>query len=34
MPRVLIGNIADRRVIISFDALLVKVTANTPAGDT
>ena len=32
MPRVLIGIIADRRASISFAALLVKVTASTPAG--
>src|SRR3989338_6085310 len=32
MPRVLIGSIADRRVTISFDALLVNVTARTPCG--
>src|SRR3989338_10994843 len=31
-PRVLIGNIADRRVTISFDALLVNVTAKIPCG--
>ncbi len=34
MPRVLIGSIADRRVSISLAALLVKVTARMPAGDT
>ena len=32
MPRVLIGSIADRRVSISFAALLVKVTARMPCG--
>ena len=32
MPRVLIGSIAERRVSISRAALLVKVTASTPAG--
>src|SRR5574340_895222 len=32
MPRVLIGSIADRRVTISFAALLVKVTARMPCG--
>jgi hypothetical protein len=32
MPRVLIGNIADRRVSISLAALLVKVTARMPWG--
>ena len=34
MPRTLIGSIADRRVSISLAALLVKVTAITPPGDT
>ena len=33
MPRVLIGNIVDNLVNISFAALLVKVTAKTPMGD-
>src|SRR5512147_379649 len=33
MPRTLIGSIAPRRVSISFDALLVKVTASTPCGE-
>ena len=32
MPRVLMGSIADSRVSISRAALLVKVTASTPAG--
>ena len=32
MPRVLIGSMADSRVIISFAALLVKVTASTLIG--
>ena len=30
MPRILIGSIADRRVIISLAAFLVKVTASMP----
>jgi hypothetical protein len=34
MPRVLIGSIADSRVSISLAALLVKVTASKPMGDT
>ena len=34
IPRVLIGNIVDKRACISLAALLVKVTANTPAGET
>jgi hypothetical protein len=34
MPRTLTGSIAPRRVIISLAALLVKVTASTPAGET
>ena len=34
MPRVLIGSIADKRVSISFAALLVKVTASKPTGVT
>ncbi len=34
MPRVLIGNIDDRRVSISFAALFVNVTAMMPAGET
>jgi hypothetical protein len=34
MPRVLIGSIDDSRVCISLAALLVKVTARMPAGDT
>ena len=34
MPRTGIGSIADRRVSISLAALLVKVTAITPAGET
>jgi hypothetical protein len=34
MPRVLIGSIAEMRVSISFAALLVKVTARMPCGDT
>ena len=32
MPRTLTGSMADKRVSISLAALLVKVTANTPAG--
>ena len=32
MPRVLIGNKLDSRVIISLAALLVNVTAKTPCG--
>jgi hypothetical protein len=34
MPRILIGSIAEMRVSISFAALLVKVTARMPSGDT
>ncbi len=34
MPRTLTGNIADSRVSISLAALLVKVTASTPPGET
>ena len=34
MPRTLIGSIAASRVSISFAALLVKVTASTPCGET
>jgi len=34
IPRVLIGNMADKRVNISFAALFVNVTAMMPAGDT
>jgi hypothetical protein len=34
MPFTLIGSMADRRASISFAALLVKVTASTPCGDT
>jgi hypothetical protein len=34
MPRVFTGSMVDRRVSISFAALLVKVTAMMPAGDT
>ncbi len=34
MPRVLIGSMADSRAVISLAALLVKVTASTPDGDT
>ena len=34
MPRVLIGIIADSRASISLEALLVKVTARMPEGDT
>ncbi|MNS53283.1 hypothetical protein D3C72_860340 [compost metagenome] len=34
MPRVLIGSIDDSRVCISLAALLVKVTARMPAGET
>src|SRR3989338_10045920 len=33
MPRVLIGSIADKRVVISFAALLVNVTARMPEGE-
>ena len=32
MPRTFTGSMADKRVSISLAALLVKVTANTPAG--
>ena len=34
MAQVLIGNLTDQRAIISFDALLVQVTARTLDGDT
>ena len=34
MPRTVTGSIADRRVSISLAALLVKVTASTPPGET
>ena len=34
MPRTFTGNMPDKRVSISLAALLVKVTANTPPGDT
>ncbi len=34
MPRVLMGNAAEMRVSISLAALLVKVTAIKPSGDT
>ena len=34
MPRTLTGNMVDMRVSISLAALLVKVTANTPPGET
>jgi len=34
MPRTFTGSIAPRRVSISFEALLVKVTAITPPGET
>jgi hypothetical protein len=34
MPRTLTGSMADRRAIISLAALLVKVTARMPPGDT
>ena len=34
MPRTGSGSIADKRVSISFAALLVKVTASTPPGET
>jgi len=34
MPRTFTGSIADSRASISLAALLVKVTASTPPGDT
>ena len=34
MPRALIGSMLDKRESISLAALLVKVTANTPPGET
>ena len=34
MPRTATGSIVDRRVSISLAALLVKVTASTPPGET